>query len=167
MYVDVFRCLLSYFRCDMTCLTLHKFIEQQCLPHSKGQVLCCSYLLIISWTIQLPLNKVCHYSTTTVWQQCDGLFNVILKEKGFLTLWQERNISVTGRYGFAVSPLLSSSSPLRCRWPPGFPRRAKTNNSAKQGSIRPGSSVTLASHLPGRGLTSQAASRALSWTSSA
>lgn len=55
---------------------------------------------------------------------------------------------LAGRSGFTPSPL------LRCMWPPlhaGLPRKAKTNNSAKQGSIRPGSTVTLASHLPGRG----------------
>lgn len=43
---------------------------------------------------------------------------------------------------------------LRCMWPPlhaGLPPKAKTNNSAKQGAIRPGSTVILASHLPGRG----------------
>lgn len=67
-------------------------------------------------------------------------------------------------HSLTTSLLLFPSSLLVA--PPGFPWRAKTNNSAKQGSIRPGSSVALASHLPGRGLTSQAASRALSWTSS-
>lgn len=43
---------------------------------------------------------------------------------------------------------------LHCMRPPlhgGLPLKAKTNISAKQGSIRPGSTVTLASHLPGRG----------------
>lgn len=47
----------------------------------------------------------------------------------------------------------SFSSLTACGLPllAGLPQKAKTNNSAKQGSIRPGSTVTLVSHLPGRG----------------
>lgn len=140
--------------------------------------------MIISRTNQFPLPKVCQYSPTSTQlpsnppvfvviytHTCgDGLFNAICFKKS-----KRLSNSLTGKgshrnrsiriHSLATSLLLLSSSLSVA--PLGFPQRAKTNNSAKQGSIRPGSSVTLASHLPGRGLTSQAASRALSWTSSA
>lgn len=87
-----------------------------------------------------------------------------VQERGFSSSWTRAEYPGNRSIKSHVSLLLSSSLLVP---PPGIPQRAKTNNSAKQGSIRPGSSVTLASHLPGRGLTSQAASRALSRTSSA
>lgn len=95
-----------------------------------------------------------------------------LRRSVILTVPQQQNFSVTVRWRFTSvhpsspcppSPL--SSSPLVALLTPRSEQRQIILQ--KQGSIRPGSSVTLASHLPGRGLTSQAASRALSWTSSA
>ena len=105
----------------------------------------------------------------SLWQPCDGFFFSVYFKRAPNRLTRKKCLS--NRSIRIHSPLLSTSFPppllLAVGGLPGFPRRAKTNNSAKQGSIRPGSGVTLASHLPGRGLTSQAASRALSWTSSA
>lgn len=138
--------------------------------------------MIVSWTNQSPLSNVVNRAQQALSfravhpsMSC-RLLTLVAPVRWFIQHYFKRerlpnrkeiSREQVDKDSHSLTTSLLLFSPLAVGGPPGFPQRAKTNNSAKQGSIRPGSSVTLVSHLPGRGLTSQAASRALSWTSSA